>query len=786
VVVDLNPAGVGWNVITDHDFDRDGRQDLAVASAGSSIVQVLYNRASGWAASPQIPVAASPRGIAAGDVDHNGTGEIVVAGRSASMITIVTRAENGTFTTTNVPAGAGARTVALAELDNSIGPDIATANEFGRGTTIWYNRTPSPVGAFAFERLPLAGTNMFDEETYAAADFNHNGQMDLLVRNRVYFDGTTMSRLLMPGFGFSTRSGAAADVNRDGHLDAVFTENRSFRVYFGDGQGNFTDGPGTSTRLEIWQLRTADLNRDGRADIVALSTDFNSAGALEVFLGRGDGTFTAASDTALPEGVREAQLADFDRDGILDAAVPSQTGVHILLGRGDGAWKSRSTFETGVPRYGIDVGDVTGDGRIDLVVSDMDRFDWGITWSSRITVARGRGDGTFENHGQHELGAPGAFDVVYSVHLADMNADGTLDIYSSNGHFLPNDGFGTFDTIERFSPFAFMWSLVADYNGDGLSDLIGYSVQRETEGNAAILLNTRRTAADNRAPTGLFARDREIWPYEQPYRDNDENWLTPGNIFDDDMHAMRVRWTLADGTLLHEGREWTPQVRPGTYAVTVTVDDYRGGSTSDDFTLEVPPFQEMVLTPGSDAALYGAWQSVEDPTAADGRRVWHPDAGAAKQVNPLANPTNFFELRFLADPTQEYKLWLRLKADGNYWGNDSVFVQFTGAKDAAGNPIYEIGTTSALAVNLEECSGCGVSGWGWEDDGWGSVNANGTTLRFPEGGLQVIRVQTREDGVSIDQIVLSAVKYRGTRPGAAKNDTTILPRTGLYLTPPQR
>jgi hypothetical protein len=46
-----------------------------------------------------------------------------------------------------------------------------------------------------------------------------------------------------------------------------------------------------------------------------------------------------------------------------------------------------------------------------------------------------------------------------------------------------------------------------------------------------------------------------------------------------------------------------------------------------------------------------------------------------------------------------------------------VFVQFTGAKDAAGNPLYEIGTTSALAVNLEECSGCGESGWGWEDDG---------------------------------------------------------------------
>jgi hypothetical protein len=143
-------------------------------------------------------------------------------------------------------------------------------------------------------------------------------------------------------------------------------------------------------------------------------------------------------------------------------------------------------------------------------------------------------------------------------------------------------------------------------------------------------------------------------------------------------------------------------------------------------------------------------------------------------------------VQFVADPTQEYKLWLRLKAEDDNWANDSVFVQFTGAKDGAGNPIYEIGTTSALAVNLEECSGCGVSGWGWEDDGWGAVNVNGTTLRFPDGGSQTLRIQTREDGVSIDQIVLSAVKYKTTRPGAAKNDATLLNRSGAYLMPPQR
>jgi hypothetical protein len=61
-----------------------------------------------------------------------------------------------------------------------------------------------------------------------------------------------------------------------------------------------------------------------------------------------------------------------------------------------------------------------------------------------------------------------------------------------------------------------------------------------------------------------------------------------------------------------------------------------------------------------------------------------------------------------------------------------------------------------LAVNLEECANCGTSGWGWEHDGWGAVNRNGVILRFPEGGQQWIRIQTREDGVSVDQIVLSA------------------------------
>ena len=120
---------------------------------------------------------------------------------------------------------------------------------------------------------------------------------------------------------------------------------------------------------------------------------------------------------------------------------------------------------------------------------------------------------------------------------------------------------------------------------------------------------------------------------------------------------------------------------------------------------------------------------------------------------------------------------MRLKAEKNNWANDSVWVQFSGSADPTGTPAYRAGTSSGLAVSLEECVSCGVSGWGWADDGWGAVNTNGVRLRFPEGGLQYIQIQTREDGVSIDQVVLSAEKYLTARPGAAKNDTTILKRT---------
>ena len=194
---------------------------------------------------------------------------------------------------------------------------------------------------------------------------------------------------------------------------------------------------------------------------------------------------------------------------------------------------------------------------------------------------------------------------------------------------------------------------------------------------------------------------------------------------------MTFEWRR-DGTVVSD----RPSValcalEPGSYVFSVTVRDGRGGVASDSVTITIQPIKEIVLW-AADGLAQGDWTLVEDGTAAGGLRAFNPNKSAPKIAAPSAAPASYVALRFFADPTQTYKLWIRLKAVGNSWTNDSVWVQFSGATDVAGVQKFPVNTTSGLAVNLEECSGCGVSEWGWEDDGWGAPNVNGMLLRFPQ------------------------------------------------------
>ena len=186
---------------------------------------------------------------------------------------------------------------------------------------------------------------------------------------------------------------------------------------------------------------------------------------------------------------------------------------------------------------------------------------------------------------------------------------------------------------------------------------------------------------------------------------------------------------------------------------------------------------DIVLWASEASVRIGGWPIASDATAAGGERLSNPDAGVPKIIDPLVSPPNYFEMTFSAQAATGYRLWIRGKAQGDSPYNDSVFVQFAGSVDAGGSAVFRIGTSSATAINLEDGLGVGLSAWGWQDNGWGP-GALGPLIYFANSGVQTIRVQVREDGLSIDQIVLSPVTYLNSAPGALKNDNTILPKQG--------
>ena len=183
---------------------------------------------------------------------------------------------------------------------------------------------------------------------------------------------------------------------------------------------------------------------------------------------------------------------------------------------------------------------------------------------------------------------------------------------------------------------------------------------------------------------------------------------------------------------------------------------------------------DVVLRAADSAVVSGAWTVKADPSASQGAALWLPDAGVAKLASPAASPRDYFEKTFTARAGVPYRLWIRSRAQNDSWSNDSVFVQFSGSVDASGTPAFRIGSTSATTVSLEDCNGCGVSGWGWSDNGYGA-GVLGPLIYFAADGSQIVRVQGREDGFIADEVVLSPQKYLQSAPGANKQDTTILP-----------
>jgi phosphatidylserine/phosphatidylglycerophosphate/cardiolipin synthase-like enzyme len=257
----------------------------------------------------------------------------------------------------------------------------------------------------------------------------------------------------------------------------------------------------------------------------------------------------------------------------------------------------------------------------------------------------------------------------------------------------------------------------------------------------------------------------------------DNGWGSPGPpiyFAADGTHVIRIQ-QREDGAAIDQ--------------IVLSPDTYLGsppGSRRDDATIlpaagggshpSPPPSGVVIWTANVDAGLiHGNWAMVSDPTAAGSRALWNADMGAAKIAPALTNPGSYFEVIFSANAGTAYHVWVRGRSEGNSTANDSVHIQFTDSVDAAGAPIARIGTSSSLEPVLQAGpGGAAPRGWGWAENGWGSP---GPHVYFATTGLHTIRVQQREDGMTIDQIVISPDAYLTVAPGIRRDDVTILAET---------
>src|SRR5262249_19399457 len=144
----------------------------------------------------------------------------------------------------------------------------------------------------------------------------------------------------------------------------------------------FPYGTGSSPR----SVAIADLNADGRPDLVVANYNSNS---VSVLLGIGDGKFGLKTDYGTGTGPSSVAIADLTRDGRPDLAVADSisNSVSVLLGPGDGTFALHVDYFTGSGPGSVAIADFNADGRPDLATANS-------TYSN-VSVLLGNGDGTF-------------------------------------------------------------------------------------------------------------------------------------------------------------------------------------------------------------------------------------------------------------------------------------------------------------------------------------------------------------------------------------------------------
>jgi len=226
--------------------------------------------------------------------------------------------------------------------------------------------------------------------------------------------------------GSTPRSIQLADFNGDHQLDIAVVNGggvnqNSVTVRLGEGNRTFANPITTATGgLGAWDMTIADFNHDGKLDVAVTN---NLGNNVSILLGNGDGTFRTAVLYPVHGGPTAIAAGDFNRDGHPDlAVVNSSTGdLSILLGNGDGTFRQGTLIPLGSSPTAVAVCDLNANGVLDLAVTN------GALGLREVQILAGNGDGTFRAQQTVAVG-----NEPFAVAVGDFNHDGRPDLGVAN------------------------------------------------------------------------------------------------------------------------------------------------------------------------------------------------------------------------------------------------------------------------------------------------------------------------------------------------------------------